>query len=459
MSLSTNTTYRVFVEKLGGTDPAQFVGDAGEVFLDPSVPTLKLSDGSTAGGVQIGGGGGGESYWVSTSAGIHTLSDVGIGTTNPTTKLQVGSTLEQQVIGFGTIQGYAYPSTNILIGDAETGSSITPKVGGDWKGLNNNFIGAGAGAATTNGHNNNFFGLHAGYSNTSGYYNNFFGLYAGQSNTTGYANNFFGGYVTGINNTTGFSNNFFGYNGKYNTTGNNNNFIGDLAGLNNTTGYRNNFIGRQAGLGNTTGFQNIFIGDQTASEIGSGTYNIFLGYAAGNLGADGQNNTFIGYYAGGNAGNGSNNVAIGEGAGAQFDIGTNNIAVGTRAGEKEYQGNNNIFLGSYTGNANFTPTNNKIIIGRGFNGSNRFDSPTPTTDTQFAVGVRTDANPANYWLVGNENFNVGIGTTVATSKLTVQNGDIKVGVNTSNGLILTDANGVAWRLTVNTDGTLATASV
>jgi hypothetical protein len=30
-----------------------------------------------------GGGGGGESYWVSTSAGIHTLSKVGIGTTNP----------------------------------------------------------------------------------------------------------------------------------------------------------------------------------------------------------------------------------------------------------------------------------------------------------------------------------------------------------------------------------------
>jgi len=374
MSLSTNTTYRVFVEKLGGTDPAQFVGDAGEVFLDPSVPTLKLSDGSTSGGVQIGGGGGGESYWVSTSAGIHTLSNVGIGTTNPTTKLQVGSTLDQQVIGFGTIQGYAYPSTNILIGDAETGSSITPQADGAWKGLNNNFIGAGAGAATTNGHNNNFFGLRAGYSNTSGYYNNFFGLYAGQYNTTGYANNFIGGYVTGINNTTGFSNNFFGYNGKYNTLGNNNNFIGDSAGFYNTIGNNNNFIGNNAGYGNT-----------------SGSYNILLG--------------------------------------------------------------------SWTGNENSTATNNKIIIGRGFDGSNRFDSPTATTDTQFAVGIRTDANPANYWLVGNENFNVGIGTTNPTSKLTVQNGDIKVGVNTSNGVILTDSNGVAWRLLVNTDGTLATAAV
>jgi hypothetical protein len=58
MSLSTNTTYRLFVEKLGGTDPATFVGDAGEVFLNPSIPTLKLSDGSTPGGIGIGTTGG-----------------------------------------------------------------------------------------------------------------------------------------------------------------------------------------------------------------------------------------------------------------------------------------------------------------------------------------------------------------------------------------------------------------
>ena len=34
-------------------------------------------------------GGGGESYWIATSVGIHTLSNVGIGTTNPTSKLTV----------------------------------------------------------------------------------------------------------------------------------------------------------------------------------------------------------------------------------------------------------------------------------------------------------------------------------------------------------------------------------
>jgi hypothetical protein len=35
----------------------------------------------------------GTNYWVSTAAGIHTLGNVGIGTTNPTTKLQVGGTV------------------------------------------------------------------------------------------------------------------------------------------------------------------------------------------------------------------------------------------------------------------------------------------------------------------------------------------------------------------------------
>ena len=51
--------YRVFTEKLGGADAATFVGNQGELFWDPTTTTLKMSDGSTAGGVGIGGGGGG----------------------------------------------------------------------------------------------------------------------------------------------------------------------------------------------------------------------------------------------------------------------------------------------------------------------------------------------------------------------------------------------------------------
>jgi hypothetical protein len=54
MSLSTNTTYRIYVEKLGATDPTEFIGNQGEIFYDPFDPELKLSDGSTPGGVTLG---------------------------------------------------------------------------------------------------------------------------------------------------------------------------------------------------------------------------------------------------------------------------------------------------------------------------------------------------------------------------------------------------------------------
>jgi hypothetical protein len=51
MSLSTNTVYRLFVEKLGGSNPTTFVGDEGEVFYNPNDGVLKISDGSTPTGI------------------------------------------------------------------------------------------------------------------------------------------------------------------------------------------------------------------------------------------------------------------------------------------------------------------------------------------------------------------------------------------------------------------------
>ena len=52
----SNTTYRVFVEKLGASNPEQFVGDRGDVFYDPEGRSLRLSDGITPGGIVLGGG-------------------------------------------------------------------------------------------------------------------------------------------------------------------------------------------------------------------------------------------------------------------------------------------------------------------------------------------------------------------------------------------------------------------
>ena len=54
---------------------------------------------------------------------------------------------------------------------------------------------------------------------------------------------------------------------------------------------------------------------------------------------------------------------------------------------------------------------------------------------------------------------VGIGTTNASSKLTVRGGDISVGVSTAHGVILTSPNGTQYRLIVDDSGTLSTVAV
>jgi hypothetical protein len=55
--------------------------------------------------------------------------------------------------------------------------------------------------------------------------------------------------------------------------------------------------------------------------------------------------------------------------------------------------------------------------------------------------------------------NVGVGTTNPTSKLHVAGGDVRVGVNTFQGLILTSPNGTKYRLIVSNAGELSTVLV
>ena len=46
-----NTTFRVYVEKLGAVEATDFIGNEGDLFYDPNTTVLRLSDGTTPGGI------------------------------------------------------------------------------------------------------------------------------------------------------------------------------------------------------------------------------------------------------------------------------------------------------------------------------------------------------------------------------------------------------------------------
>jgi len=72
-----------------------------------------------------GGGGSGEGFFVQNSAGIHTLSNVGIGTTNPTSKLDVTGNVK--VSGIVTATSFSGSGTNLtgIVTSITAGSGIS----------------------------------------------------------------------------------------------------------------------------------------------------------------------------------------------------------------------------------------------------------------------------------------------------------------------------------------------
>jgi hypothetical protein len=119
---------------IGIKDDDVFSGTAATINFGDNL-TVDFSDG-VATIDATGGGGGGESYWTETSAGIHTLSNVGIGTTNPTSALTVkgNTSLETlNVSGVSTLTTLSVGDrinidnflSNVVIG-------ISPNLGGNF---------------------------------------------------------------------------------------------------------------------------------------------------------------------------------------------------------------------------------------------------------------------------------------------------------------------------------------
>ena len=336
--------------------------------------------------------------------------NLGIGTTNPTTRISIAGTT-----------GISFADTNIRIGDVSTGSSIT-------SGTNNFFGGASAGKFTTGGSNNNFFGNSAGFCNTTGCLNNFFGNFAGYFNTSGMSNNIFGDAAGQC--STGSFNNFFGSQAGKFTTGFNNNFIGYYAGRDNTSGCDNNFLGQQSGCRNTTGAFNNFFGKNSAFCNTTGSNNIAIGQSAGYF-SNGSRNIFFGESAGWVTGRavacttGTDNLFVGFNAGAFSSTGSNNNFLGCQAGYNNALGSDNIFFGRQAGYNNVSGSQNVAI---GYNQN----TPITSGDNQLVIGAGNTA-----WINGNSSYNVGIGTTNPTSKLHVVGDGRFTGIVTATQLDLT----------------------
>ena len=363
LNVSGVSTFQDNVD-LGDNDRLRF-GDGNDLQIYHDSTTAQSRIEETGGGSLIIKG---TDLYLQTGSGENIL----FGDANGAVELYYDAIKKFETTGIGvSINGtIGFTTSNVVIGDANTGSNLTSGA------INNVFIGVSAGNSTTTGTDNVFIGDRAGFSNQSG-----------EGNV----------------------------------------FIGDRAGYANPGGYYNSFFGKQAGEYITNGDRNTIIGHY-AGQRADGSDNSFVGYYAG-WRSSGDNNVFMGDYAGyDNSGN--FNVALGGSAGFEFE-GNNNIAIGLAAGVGAITGNNNIYLGAHNGDS--TSASNKVIIGSGNASSSLFDSPDAVSDIKFAVGLRTDANPSKYWLVGDENFNIGIGTYIPSGAADPNNTTIlNTGIVTAN---------------------------
>ena len=303
----------------------------------------------------------------------------------------------------------------------------------------NVYIGACAGANNTAGDLNTAIGPNAALQRTGGTANVFIGRSAGTNNGGQTGNCNIGiGFVTlgGANSDADFNIAIGQRAGKSATSGGCNIFLGLCSAENLTTGADNIVLGRCAmQAGTVTGNHNITFGYQAGLNISSGNCNVLIGRDAGKCVTAGVNNVFIGTAAGnqtstdtnyGNVGlgfialqclttggcnfaangysgcsitTGSHNITIGEKAGRSIDTGNGNIFLGQEAGCNTSVSGCNIFIGHHVGK-NATSAASNIAIGF------KVELPSATANCQLAIGVCN-----NNWIVGNSDFNVGIGTT------------------------------------------------
>jgi hypothetical protein len=86
-------------------------------------------------------------------------------------------------------------------------------------------------------------------------------------------------------------------------------------------------------------------------------------------------------------------------------------------------------------------------------GSLNLEAVTVAISTDVSIGGQVTSN-----VIVGAGYSVGIGTTTPLSTVQVV-GDVRVGLNTSEGVVLTAPNGTSYRLVVDNSGNLSTTLV
>ena len=427
-------------------------------------------------------------------------TNLGIGTSTPNNRIQVLDLIEFNDTDFVTQLGYQ-AGQNIVTGaqwntfvgyQAGFASSTASTNGADnntgigyrtlysnTSGFRNTAVGISALQNNTSGSNNTANGASALLSNTTGASNSAFGSSALQSNTTGYFN-------TGIgvgalqSNTTGYQNTAVGLNAlTANTTGLDNTAVGVYTLQSNTTGSQNVAFGRGTLQNNTTASNNTAFGFRALATVTVGGSNTAIGAAALESNLTGLNNTAVGFQAGfdiNTATSTGDNTLIGYNTGRGIVTGVNNTILGANVTGLSSSLSNNIIIADGQGNRRInvdsngnvgigttTPTSRLSVVGDayitgalrdGLNASGTSGMVLQTTGTStrwvatstlgYATSLFTDGGATTYLTsVGD---NLAIGTTTATSRLTV---DGSMNVTGNIDIPSTTAGGVSGVLSVS----------
>jgi hypothetical protein len=358
---------------------------------------------------------------------INNLGNVGIGTANPTAKLDVAgdiNTSTQYSVGGNRVLSNG-GLRNLFAGVGAGQNNI----GGD-----NAFFGHQSGLLMTGGFGNSFFGTVAGTSST-GNLNSFFGRGAGIQ-TSGQANSFFGADA-GFGNTSGSSNTLIGYgadvgaNNLTNATAiganakvtqSNSLVLGSISGTNNATADTNVGIGTTAPVNilHLNGNHNDFALTFTNQSNTAGRRGYRIAFDSDRLTFQSANDS--GAFA-------ANQMTI--------DPPTGNVGIGTTAPSFKLHINDP----SNTGLRVQNNTSGGTVAGFGGFGDFQIDT-IATTGGRFTV---------------KENGNTGIGTNNPNAKLQVVGGNVYIA--NPNGVIISAPNGTCWQIGVSNAGALTTIAV